>query len=242
MCVTYLKRLHFSVIRITRSSALRYNEGMTDAVVAEKVKAFFGNFPSRVYEKGEVLIRSGDIEKRIYYLKEGHVRQSTLAKEGEDMTLNVFKSGAFFPMAWITESYRNTYSFEAMDHVVVHIAKYEGVIRFLRDQPDVQYDLLRRLYSGMEGLLSRLEEHMSGDARKRLITNLVICAKRFGEKRLRSIVITLKLTHQDLATMTGLTRETVSREMAQLKKSGHLDYTSATILIKDAAQLESELV
>jgi len=205
------------------------------------IDTFFTPFPAHQYKKGTAFIRSGEEPRGIYYLKTGHVRQYVITKEGEEITLNIYKPGAFFPMAWAVDVYIDHYYFEAMDEVEVRIAPREDTVSFIKREPEVLFDLLKRLYKGVDGILSRMEHLMSGKAKERLIMILIISAKRFGTHSHdlgTQIEIALKLTHQDLASLAGLSRETVSREMMELKKQGILDYTNTAITIFKTDELE----
>lgn len=214
---------------------------MTDPVITRQVDTFFASYPSREYKKGEVFIRGGDDPKGIYYLKEGHVRQYVFTKEGEEITLNMYKPGAFFPMSWAVNDYQNLYYFETMDASWMSLAPKDDVVEFVREKPEVLFDLLQRVYVGLDGILSRMEHLMSGKASQRLITILLISAKRFGKQQQDGILISLKLTHQDLANLAGLSRETVSREMIQLKQLNLIDYTNTSITITSLEALEKRL-
>jgi CRP-like cAMP-binding protein len=215
---------------------------MMEPDVAQKVNIFFSQFPSRIYRRDDILIYPKDEKKLIYYLEQGHVRQHVITKSGEDVTMNIYKPGAFFPMAHIVDTFHNTHTFEAIDNVFVKIAEYKAVVIFLKKEPDVLFDLLQRVYTGLEGVLSHMEQLMSGSARKRLLIALFILAKRFGKSMQdNNVHISLKLTHQDLAASTGLTRETVSREMALLKQQEFIDYANVSITIKNIQNIEKEL-
>jgi CRP-like cAMP-binding protein len=224
-----------------RITYMRYTMCMIEQDVAKKIKTFFVQFPSRIYKKGDVLIHPEDEAKQIYYLERGHVRQYTVTKDGEDLTINVYKQGAFFPMAYVVDGYKNTYIFEVMDSSSLRVAEFKTVVAFIKQQPDVLFNLLQRLYSGMSGVLSQVEQLMSGNARKRLLTALLISAKRFGQAKEADIHIPLKFTHQDLAALTGLTRETVSREMIKLKQEGLIEYANILITVKNIQKIEEEL-
>ena len=54
----------------------------------------------------------------------------------------------------------------------------------------------------------------------------------YGKKTANGLTLDIKLTHQDISDMTGLTRETVTRVLDKLQKSGEI-----TILEKKSIQL-----
>lgn len=209
-----------------------------DQELTHKLDAFFEKYTPQVFPKSAILIRAGEAPKGIFYLKKGHVRQYVITQNGEEMTLHMYKPGAFFPMSWAFNENPNLYYFESMSEVEVLVAPKDAVLVFVKKEPDILFDLAKRVFSGLDGILTRMEQLMSGNARARLITILVISAKRFGEVRKNGIVIHLKLTHQDLASLAGLSRETVSREMMQLKEKKLIGYTASTITIYNLQNLE----
>lgn len=213
-----------------------------DESIKEKIDSFFPHYTFHTCTKGDVLIRAGEAPKGIYYLTSGTVRQYVITKEGEEMTLNIYKPFSFFPMAWAVNAYPNAYYFEAMSDGEFWLAPKDAIVAFIKDEPEVLYDLLRRVYIGLEGVLSRLEHLMSGKAQERLLTILLISAKRFGEQEKNTVTIHLKLTHQDLASLAGLSRETVTREMMILKEKKLINYTNHSIRINNLEELEHALI
>lgn len=213
---------------------------MNPTVIA-KLDTFFTQYQKQQYGKGDILIPAAEAPKGIFYLTQGHVRQYSITKDGEELTLNVFKPYAFFPASWALGIYKPAYYFEAMDNVLVYLAPKETVLTFLKTEPDVLLDLVERLYRGLDGIFLRMEQLMSGNAVQRLVTILVIMAKRFGTPAKNAVTVTLKLTHQDLGALAGLTRETVSREMIHLREKGVIDYSNTIITINNMSSLMQEL-
>lgn len=209
-----------------------------DESVQKKVDTFFLTFKQQTYKKGELLIRADDDPRGVFYLKQGHVKQYAISKKGEELVLNIFKPVAFFPMSWAINQTPNVYFYEAMTSVEVNLAPRDEVVAFVKAHPEVLYDLIRRVYRGLDGVLARMTYLMSGDAYARLLTELVIYAKRFVKGK-NSVEIAI--SEKDLAAQSGLTRETVSREMRQLKDKGLVTSKRAKLTITNVEKLEEEL-
>jgi len=126
-----------------------------------------------------------------------------------------------------------------MTPVKTHVATKDKVLEFVNNNPDVLYDLLQRVFIGIDGLLIKMEYLMSRDAYCRLAVELVTEAKRFGVKNDKSY--TLKISEKDLATEVGITRETVSREIKIMKDKDLITIVKKFITIKDLARLEKEI-
>lgn len=209
-----------------------------DEEVRKKVERFFLAHKHQEYKKGELLIRADDDPRGIFYLRSGNVKQYAISRNGEELVINIFKPVAFFPMSWAINQTPNVYFYEAMTAVEVYRVTREEVIAFIKANPDVLYDLISRVYRGVDGLLTRMTYLMSGGAYARLLTELLIYARRFAKGE-NSVEITI--SEKDLAAQTGMTRETVSREIKQLKDKGIITLKRAKITITDVQRLEDDL-
>lgn len=212
-----------------------------DKDIRKKIETFFSQFRSQKYKKGEILIRADDAPTGILFLESGLVKEYAISRKGEELVVNIFKPGTFFPMTWGINESPNRFFYEAVMPVEVRKAPREKVVDFLKKENDVLYDLTRRLYKGLDGMLMRTVYLMSGNAYSRLVAELLINAKRFGVKNAKTGAVTCHTTEKDLASETGMTRETVSREMKILKNKGLLDFHTNALIINNLHTLEEEL-
>lgn len=206
--------------------------------IAPKLRSFFSHYTQVTYVPGKLLIAAHEKPQGIFFVEKGMVRQYAVSKDGNEMTLNVYKPDTFFPMSYALNGSFNQHNFEATSETCVRIAPSEEVVTFLKKEPEVLLDLVQRVFAGLDGFFSRVEQLMSGKAQARLVIILLIMAKRFGKSQVDHVRLSQKLTHQDLAAFTGLSRETVSREMIHLKRLKLLDYKSNLVRIFDLTKLE----
>src|SRR6185436_4984928 len=113
--------------------------------IAEKLERFFSQFKHQTYKKGEILLRVNDEPSGIFYLQTGTVKQYAISKKGEELIVNIFKPLAFFPMGLAINKTSNDYYYEALTDIAVYKAPKEKVVTFLKENPDVLYDLLSRI-------------------------------------------------------------------------------------------------
>jgi len=211
-----------------------------DTEIAQKIDKFFTQFKHVTYKKGEIVIRADDNPNSIFYLISGRVRKYAISQKGDELVVNIFKPISFFPMSWAINNEPNEYFYDALTPLEVYRAPKEKVVEFIKGNPDVLYDLLSRVYRGTDGLLRRMTYLMSGNAYARLVTELIIHAQRFGKKT--NSTIEVKISEKELATQSGMTRETVSREMKELKDKGLVTFNKNILTIIRIEELEKELV
>lgn len=210
-----------------------------DAAIKDTIEAYFKNYRRREYRKGEVLVRADEDPPGVFYLVSGTVRQYDITEQGTIVIVNIFKPPAFFPMSWAINQTLNSYFFEAMEPVELWLAPRQETVDFIRSNPDVQFNLLSRLYRGTDGLLLKMTHLMGASAYSRVMLELIIAAKRFGKPSSKDEMM-LDITAAELAGRTGLTRETVSRELQKLKAKKLIRVSLGTIVIPDLSMLEVE--
>ena len=142
-------------------------------------------------------------------------------------------------MSWALNQTSNTYFFEAATPLHIYKAPREDVVQFMQANPDVVFDLMQRVYKGIEGLLTRITYLMAGSAYGRVIAELLIQARRFGVPHGKSVVISI--SESQLASYTGMTRETISREISVLKRKGLVTFEKSRVTVIDLGLLELEL-
>ena len=212
------------------------------SLIVKKLDKFFSTYRRISFKKGEIIIRADDPPAGIFYLKEGVVREYVISQKGEELTLNIFRPYAFFPMSYAINKTINNHFYEAQTQVLTWRAPVEDILQFIKNEPEVMFDLLARIYIGLQGIFARMEYLMTGSAKTRLITELLIYAKRFGDKKTGKITVDLRLTQKDLSSQSGIARETVGRIIKTLKSKKLIAFQNKKLIINDLRGLEEELV
>lgn len=209
-----------------------------ESSVAAKLEGFFARYPEKTYPKGQILVFAGEAPDHIFHLISGRVRKYDVSARGDEVIVNLFKPPAFFPMSWAISQLQNDFFYKTETDVKLHVVPGGEALHFLQSNPDVMLDLLDRIYIGSEGMLGKMVRLMAGNAESRLLYELLIETRRFGKDDGPNRKV-IAVTESDLAARTGLTRETVSREMQKLKDKGLVSLNAKKLLIRDVSQLET---
>lgn len=212
-----------------------------DNTITDKLEGLFSQFRLVRYYKGQIILQPGDSLQGVYYLKEGYVKFYSISPEGYELTLNIFKPGSYFSMMWAIGNVPNVYIFKAITDVTVWQAPKEEVLSFLKKDPEVLFELTRRTFIGLSGLLERVEYLLFGDAYKKVASVLLMAASRFGEKGDDGeVMIQLTLTHQEIANLANLARETTSIQLKKMERKGIFVQRGHRIVIKNLEKLQEE--
>lgn len=211
--------------------------------IETKLQTFFSKYPSLAFRKGSVLFEAGKEPTGIYYIESGIVRRYWIFENGTEITFNLYKPHSFLPMSWAIGDVPSMHTYEALTDIKVRKAPKKDVLEFLQKEPDIVYDLLRRVYIGMEGLWTHIESLTTGNSFIKLASSLLILAKRFGKQDAHNtITVELKMSEQDIANYAGMSRETASREFQKLKKEHIASFEKGTVFIEDMKKLENLLL
>ena len=201
---------------------------------------FFAKLKPLRYKKGEIILRAGETPPGVLYLKRGFVRLYSISKQGEELTLIIFKSGDFFPIMWAINNTPNNYFVEAATFCEICRAPRTEFLAFVKDNCDVLFELTSRMLVRFAGILSRMEYLVFGNAYAKVASILAICAERFGKGGQGGILIEVPLTHNDIASLVGVTRETASVEIKKIERKGLIARRGRLVFVKNLRALKRE--
>ena len=84
---------------------------------------------------------------------------------------------------------------------------------------------------------NKIEDLVYKDVTKKLASLLINLTDEYGVNDDRGILLRIKLTHKDLASLIGASRETITLTLKEFKEKGLIDILSRTIIITDKEAL-----
>ena len=206
----------------------------------QKLEQFFSQFKRFYYKRNEVIIRPDDVPSGVFYLSRGYVKLYTLSESGQELSLIIFKPGDFFPMIWTFKDVIPSQYCETMTSVELYRTSKEKFKEFVQENPEVLWDVTGKILIRLLGLLERMEYMVFGNAHQKVASILAICAERFGVKKGREVIVKVPLTHRDIASLIGLTRETTSIELKKLQQLKIISKKEGLFSVTNIEKLKSE--
>lgn len=140
----------------------------------------------------------------------------------------------------ISQNEINRFYYAADTDLEVYVVPSKQVTKMLIEQPEIMLALLQRVNRGLEEFLGRALSLMAGSALSRVVYEIFVEARRFGIEE-QGGAIFVELNERGIAARTGLTRETVNREIRKLKHLGAVSVERRGLLVKDVSLLEKKL-
>lgn len=192
---------------------------------------FLSHYTLRTFKKGEIIIFQGEAPRAAFVVKSGVVKAYNLSVNGDEKPVGFYTERDTFPGAWTYDKTPSAvYYYEAFtDDVQLHTVPREDYVTFIKTHPDMMYAELERYVVDHLAKSMRLNALQHSRAGDKLIYTLHYLALSHGRRTSSQVVeITLNLTHQDFANLTGLTRETAATELNKLKHLGIISYGKNT--------------
>lgn len=191
------------------------------------LKEFVAKYPTRTYNKGEIIIFQGEAPRNAFIIHSGVVKAYNLSIHGDEKPVGFHTELDSFPGTWIYDKVPSAiYYYEALTpNCIVYLVPRDDYVHFVKSNPEIALTELDRYVAAQLSLSMQLNALQHSRANEKLMYTLhylsITHGKPIGDK-LREI--NLHLTHQDFANLTGLTRETAATELNKLKHLGVINY------------------
>lgn len=204
--------------------------------------AFFANYSLLKYKKRDMILRANDTPSSVFLIQQGYIRAYRISEQGEELTLTILRPGDFFPLTYNLYTTSNPYYLEALTPLEFWRAPQDRFMEFIRQNIELYFELTNKILIRLDGVLSRMEYLIFSNAYTKIAATLLVCAKRFGEIREDDIILKVPLTHKDIASFVGITRETTSLEMKKLENDGYIGREGKYLVVKNYKKLEQDVL
>jgi CRP/FNR family transcriptional regulator, cyclic AMP receptor protein len=167
----------------------------------------------------------------MFIIAKGRVKVVLYGDNGREVILTLLKSGEFFGEMALLDDLPRSANVIAHEDSQVLVLKRDQFAEHIKNSPttalNVMAELSRRLRRADEiiGNLATL------DVYGRVAHIMIDLAKKDGEEVEEGILIRERPTQQDIASMIGTSRETVSRVLSEFQKRGFVEMRGREILL-----------
>jgi CRP-like cAMP-binding protein len=184
-------------------------------------------------KRNEPVYLPHDISSRIYFLKRGKVKIVSFSEDGKELIHGFLKAGEIFgELALAGENRRENFAMVTEDSLIcqVSVSKFEQI---LKNNPMLTLEVTKLIGFRLKRIRTRLERMWFKSTENRIKFLLQELAEDHGIKTEEGIEISLRLKHQEIASLAATTRQTATTILNNLEKQGEIEYDRRRILIKN---------
>ncbi|HLW21857.1 MAG TPA: Crp/Fnr family transcriptional regulator [Sphaerochaetaceae bacterium] len=184
------------------------------------------------FEKGEVVYRVGERRGKLFVLHTGSVKVYRLTVEGKEQVIRIVGPGEFLGELSLFSMNTQTDTAVTLEQTRMCSIDWSHLRSLMERIPSIAFKVMEQLSGRLEKTESLLEQ-----------TNLTTVEQRLANYLLQSSVgrpsFTLGLSKGDLASLLGMTHETLSRRLSAFQQAGIIElhgHRGVTILDREALE------
>jgi CRP/FNR family cyclic AMP-dependent transcriptional regulator len=195
-------------------------------LTAEELRAITAHSITRAFPRNAIILNEGDRTDSLYVILEGRVKVFVADVQGREIVLTTQGPGEYFGEMILDEGPRSAsvMTLEPSKFLVIPKADFKD---FLLRHPAFGVRLIEKLIHRVRNLTENVKSLALMDVYGRVARLLLELAEPQGGK----LVITERLTQQDIASRVGASREMISRIFKDLTAGGYVSLDRKRITI-----------
>lgn len=195
----------------------------------------------RNYNPGGTILYQGEVPRSAYVIQSGFVKAFNISSDGSEQIVNFHVPGEIIPLGWaFGKTTASIYFFEAMTESKLILMQRDNLVKHIKSEPKLMEAMLEYAVAGYTAAMLHICALEQAKAQQKILYTLYYLARKFGAvNSKKSTDILLDLTHQDIASLVGLTRETTATELNKLKKQGILSYKNKKYQVDVTSLIEA---
>ncbi len=194
------------------------------------------------FTKNEIIFREEDSNNFMYIILAGTVKVIRNTEDGKEVILAIHGEDEFFGEVTLIDNQTTPASVVATEDSLIAIISRKDFYALLYSQPKVLEKLLLILCLRLRESWKRIVMLNFKNATERVKMLFIALSYEKGKKMDKGILLDFKLTHQEIADMSGLTRETVSRVLNKWQKDGEITILHNKSILLNEKFLESDII
>ncbi|MGE5613927.1 MAG: Crp/Fnr family transcriptional regulator [Bacillota bacterium] len=216
-------------------------ESIFSSFNSQQLQDISKSFIRKQYKRGEPIFYEEDLTDGIYLILNGYVKVYQSIWNGREKTLAILSPGDIIgEMATFGKHIRSA-SVKALEPTEVYYIPQRRFEELLSKAPSFGLKIAEILTCRLRWANRQIALLVSGNSHEKVIGQLVYLAEKCGQPHNGGIIIRPRLTHDDMASLAGVARETVTKVFRKLEKKALITFENRRLVIKDLKSLQNEV-
>lgn len=197
---------------------------------------------TKKYGRNEHVYFSNDPSSDIHFVASGRIKIGKNSTLGKENIKGIVYEGEMFGEMGLLDSEncknRRDYAQSMEDDTVVCTISYDNMKHIIQYHPVLNEKVIKQITKRLKRTETRLESIMFKDARTRLVDFIKELAQDLGKPVGHEILVKHRLTHQEIANMTAISRQKVTTLLNELKQENLIYLERKSMLIRNIEALK----
>lgn len=197
----------------------------------EEIQGLSSATKRRNFRSGEVIFHRDDPGQVLYMIKEGKVKICIISPDGQEVSLAVLGKGEYFGEFALLDGLPRSTDAVALERVECYTLQRSDFLNAITKNPRIAILVLEALSKRLRTTDQMVEDLIFLDVYGRVAKKLLELADAHGVKTDEGILIDVRLTQQELASMVGASRESVNKVLGYFTDKNYISTDKHRITI-----------
>lgn len=187
------------------------------------------------FDRNEIIYYAGDPADSLFQITRGRVKIIRISNIGKEKTIDIYQTGDFFGELCICGEGKRSDQAIALEPVQVTAIQIRGLLQLLPKKPELALDLLQLVCGRLSEYQDQIATLAFDNVPVRLAREILRLSQVPGCREENggngAIRLGVNLTHEEIASLIGTSREIVTTLMNQFRKKGLVDYNRRAICV-----------
>lgn len=208
------------------------------------IEALFRRGREKLFPKNQIVCYQGDPLTSIHLVKKGFLKAYTILDTGDTRTMFLLGPGDIFPIAFSLtmdwQHYQVRYFYQSLTDSELGILEQDDFRRIVESDPKMTATYMSYMSASNQAIMNQLEAMKHKTAKDKILLLLPYLVDKIGKKvRPHTYKLELKLSHQEIADLSGITRETTTALLKELEGDGIIQQQRDTWIIRLSDEQET---
>jgi CRP-like cAMP-binding protein len=215
------------------------NVDLYELLCPHKVPSMNDKHTFHYFKKNEYIYFEDEPSRYIYLIASGRVKIGSYKDDGTEVVKAILGSGEIFgELALAGEEKRQDYAMAIDENTTVCPMSIEAMQELMAKNRPLNLKIIKLIGIRIKKLEKRIDSLIFKDAKTRIIEFLREMAIEKGKKVGFEVMFRNYLTHKDIASLTGTSRQTVTTVLNELKEKNLINFDRRRFLIRDLDKLQ----
>ena len=190
---------------------------------AERLNDLGNCIRTRYFSRNQIILHANETDRYMYIITAGSVKVVQPSDKGKETILAIHKKGDFFGEMGLLDGQTSPATVMALEETSLALISKEDFHALFLIDPTISRQIITFLCGRLRDSWLMRRVQSAGNAEEKVLALLRHMGQRYGVRDQRGIILTVRLSHLEIAEFVSLSRETVSRLMSRLVQDGTIE-------------------
>lgn len=196
---------------------------------------------TKSFKRGEAIFVPDDQSDGILLVTSGRVKICHTTPEGKQSILGFVDAGEVFGELALLDNGARTHTAKAGEKTQLVLIPRVELLSIVQKYPSIVLGVTKLIGLRRQRVERRLRNLLFHSNRDRLIHLLLELSEKYGHRQPEGVHLKIRLSHQEMASIIGSTRETVTVVLGQLQSESLLKISRRRIVLLSLDRLANEV-